>query len=222
MDDRIGKWLDFSFLALIRLGAVVAILPLIFAMLRAQDHQGFRSVQAEVTGAAEQCRISERAARKIGKRSHWWDCKEAGNLQRAFPSFDLEISPAPFIQYRFALPSGELVETAEEAGLLERADPQAGTIVPLLYSPADPSQVRTVLGLEQWAMLALIGLSGLAATMLGWRLRERREEFAVRLADWLAGEPDEAEAFADEWPTDEHATKALPMRGCDGRHLGVG
>jgi len=27
MGDRIGKWLDFSFLALIRLGAAVALLP---------------------------------------------------------------------------------------------------------------------------------------------------------------------------------------------------
>lgn len=222
MDDRIGKWLDFSFLALIRLGAVVALLPILFAVLRAQDHQGFRSVQAEVTGSAEQCRISERAARRIGKRSHWWDCKEAANLQRAFPNADLEISSEPFISYRFALPHGQVVETAEAVGLLERADPTAGAIVPLLYSPADPTKVRTVLGLEQWAILAMIGLAGLAVAMTGWRLRQRREEFTARLADWLARQPDEAEAFADDWPTDEHSSKALPMRGSDGRHLGVG
>jgi hypothetical protein len=222
MGDRIGKWLDFSFLTLIRLGAAVALLPLVFAVLRTQDHQGFRAVQAEVTGSAEQCRISERAASRIGKRSHWWDCKEAANLQRAFPSVDLEISSEPFIRYRFVLPRGELIETGEAAGLLDRADPTVGAIVPLLYSPADPKQVRTVLGLGQWAILAMIGLAGLGVATTGWRLRERRDEFAARLADWLEQEPDAADAFADDWPTDEHATKALPMRGSDGRHLGVG
>jgi len=187
MGDRIGKWLDFSFLALIRLGAAVALLPLVFAVLRTQDHQGFRPVQAEVTGTAEQCRISERAASRIGKRSHWWDCKEAANLQRAFPSVDLEITSEPFVRYRFVLPRGELIETGEAAGLLERADPTVGAIVPLLYSPADPKQVRTVLGLEQWAILAMIGLAGLGIATAASRAPRRIRGKTGRLAGAGAG-----------------------------------
>lgn len=222
MDDRIGKWLDFSFLALIKLGAIAALVPLVLVAWRAQAHSGYRSVEAEITGSSVQCRISESAARKTGKRSHWWDCDDVGTLQRAFPNVDLDIASASFIHYRFALPNGTVRDVAAEAGFFDLSDPEPGTIVPVVYAPDNPIEVAAVLRLEHWAFFAFIGLLGLTTGVAGWWLRERREELAARLAAWLEREPEDVATFTEDWPEDEHIPGTLPTRGRDGRHLGVG
>lgn len=181
LEEKINTFLDFGFQALIKIGVVGALIPLVFVILRAQDHYGHVRTEAEIIGAAVRCDISEPGARAIGKQGGWWDCAAATDLQRANPKVPLGIMSSELVTYRFNDAKGEVRTVSVPMTVFDMGRPEPGLIVPILYSPVDPTRVKAVLRLEHWAFLSFLGLSGLMIGAAGWQLRTGRAEMAAKV-----------------------------------------
>jgi len=193
-DENVRKFLDTSFLALVKIGVVGALIPVIFALLRAQDHYGYVHADAEIIRSYVQCEISESAAARIGQRARWWDCKAAGGLQTAHPGINMRITSTEFVDYRFSLPNGQVQTVSAPTTVFYIGRPEPGGIVPILYSPTNPAQVKMVLLAKHWVFLAFFGLFGMAIGALGWKLRENR---ICRAGNHLAAAGSGTEPFLD-------------------------
>ena len=223
LDDKIDSLLDFGLVALIKIGAVCAVLPLVFAALRTHDHYGYVRTDAEVVRTFKQCEISASAAIMIEKRARWWDCKSAKSLQRAFPRVDLEIRKSEFTEFRFALRNGQVQHAVRPQSLLDMSRPDAGQFVPIVYWPGEPQNVKTLLTMEVLWKLSLIGLAGLTLSVTGWQLRSRRTYFTGRICRWIRdrGDAKAADDLHRSGPVQSSGEKAVSLRG-NRRGLGVG
>ncbi len=221
LHDRINSLLDFSLLALVKIGAVLAVLPLVFAALRTHDHYGYARADAVVVRTFKQCEISASAADRIGKRPRWWDCKSAKSLQRAFPTTDLKVRRSEFTEFRFVLPNGHVQQAVSRTSPFDMSRPDPGQFVPIVYWPDEPNKVKTLLTMEALGKLSLVGLVGLTLSMSGWRLRSRRAYLAIRICRWIRAK-DEADADPEITdPVKSSGGRAVSLRG-NRRGLGVG
>lgn len=188
MEKHCGKTVrlvDFCLKTMMKVGIAAAVLPLVFAALRTHDHYGYVRSDAQVIRTFKQCEISAQAAREIGKRARWWECKSAKSLQRAFPTVDLGISKTAFVEFWFALPGGRKQTASRPLTMLEFQKPEPGRIVPIAYAPQDPQQVKSLLTLADLAVLAAVGLAGLMMAGLAWRLQFYRRQIAAALFLWV-------------------------------------
>lgn len=221
-DDKIVNGLDIGLVLLMKAGIAVAILPLIFAGLRVHDHYGYVRADAQIIRSFKQCEISRSAADAIGKRARWWDCKSAQSLQRAFPNVDLAIEKSKFSELWFVLPDGQEQKASMRLTMLDINKPEAGKILPIVYSPNDPAKVKTLLTMADLAVLSFVGLAGLLLSGMAWKLREHRTAIAARirfLTDREAvsvGEPVKGNQ------ANMSSARPLTLKGENRRTLGVG
>lgn len=225
--ESVRRFLDKSFLALVKIGVVGALIPVIFVLLRAPDHFGYVQADAEIVRSYVQCEISESAAARIGERARWWDCKAAADLRAAHPGVNLRITSTEFADYRFSLPNGQVQNVSAPTTFFDMGRPQPGRIVPILYSPTNPGQVKMDLLPKHWVFLGFFGLIGMATGMLGWQLRENQSDIAGRVTNWLQKVQKQNRFAAGPAPEPVAAVPAKspapgPLRSDGRRTLGIG